>query len=1479
VRMGAQRGGAGDIRITAIPGKDVVVLHVVGGPVLVLHPHTARDLLLAQVPGTEVRGAKRARAARNGEVKVPARLQWMGVEPGAAQRGRERGAPGTVRLSAVEIVSGVAKDVAADFATSEVVRRVDAQVDAGVFRLSSDALRKLKGTAAPLRRIPSSPDGGPLLILVHGTFSETSGTFGKLWVDHPQHVRSLFDHYRRRVYGLEHPTLGVSPIENAFTLAQACPKGARLHVVSHSRGGLVAEVLARVCARPRLNASDYAFFKGADYRRQRETLKALGKVVAERKLRVERIVRVACPSRGTLLASKRLDAYVSILKWALELASVPVAPAIVDFLGEVAQRRADPELLPGLAAQIPDSPLVRWLNAADEPIAGDLRVVAGDIEGDSVISWLKALLADAFYWTENDLVVQTGSMYGGVPRATGATFLLDRGAKVSHFNYFHNKRTAAAIVNALVQQKPPGFRVIGPLSSGGSSPTGTRAVSARAVDVAPASDESTVVVAPGSRPSAVRFAAPDTALKISVINGDLMFVRQPLLLGHYTSTRLTGTENVVDKLLGGAMSNALGAGLYPYAPGAHQIFLNTGVNRDNPLQLPRPEAAIVVGLGAEGKLVAADLAGAVRQAAMAWSQRMTETYGGATGAFELASTLIGSGGMGISPGQAAQLVAQGVHEANERMAKRGWPVVGHLHLVELYLDRAGDAWRALQVQAAAAPGDFVAAEPVAYGPGALPRLLDSGYRGADYDLISAATQEGKGGESLIVYTLDTKRARSEIRAQATQSRLLRQLGAGAPQTKATDEPIGRALFNLLIPLEMEPFLGGTTDIQLEVDGGTAGIPWEMLESDASDDGSDPRPWAVRTKLLRKLRTADFRAQVADATADDSVLVIGEPACDPDIYPRLWGARDEAEAVAQRLSAALGAHRVQALISPDDPDKLGADARTIVNALLGRDWRIVHVAGHGALPEKIGAPSKKKDESPQADIDPRGVVLSDGTFLGPREIRSMRRVPELVFVNCCHLAARDAAQLLTPDGTDRTALPDRPRFAAGVAEELIKIGVRCVIAAGWAVDDAAAKAFAIRFYDALVRGRRFIDAVAEARQDAWEKGGNTWAAYQCYGDPDWVFAPEASDAQRPSKSFVDEFAGVASSKGLLLALESLAVKSKFQKALAPEQQAKIRHLETTYATRWGGIGEIAEGFGRAWDEAGDRDEAIKWYTRALGANDGTASLKVVEQLGNLRARQGFEMTAKAAQANGAHVGMPPAGPRKRSEAARSRRDNATKARGAVYDAARAEIVAAVAVLERITNLQPSIERESLCGSAWKRMALLEAHAKRPSAETKAIMNMKLRYANAETLARASNHSELFYPALNRMAAELIVDAARPGWRGFDSAALAEVKNALAAKTRDDPDFWSVVGLTELRLYEAIARRALAIELEAILREYRDLHARVSATTSWSSVLDQVRFVLPKYERRAAAAEKKATRALTKYLEGLAGANARIDSASA
>jgi hypothetical protein len=65
------------------------------------------------------------------------------------------------------------------------------------------------------------------------------------------------------------------------------------------------------------------------------------------------------------------------------------------------------------------------------------------------------------------------------------------------------------------------------------------------------------------------------------------------------------------------------------------------------------------------------------------------------------------------------------------------------------------------------------------------------------------------------------------------------------------------------------------------------------------------------------------------------------------------------------------------------------------------------------------------------------------------------VPELAFVNCCYLGRIDPGSTMkaSPLG-DR-----RPLFAANVAEQLIRNGVRCVMAAGWAVDDGPAKLFA------------------------------------------------------------------------------------------------------------------------------------------------------------------------------------------------------------------------------------------------------------------------------------------------------------------------------------------------------------------------------------------------------------------------------------
>ncbi len=305
------------------------------------------------------------------------------------------------------------------------------------------------------------------------------------------------------------------------------------------------------------------------------------------------------------------------------------------------------------------------------------------------------------------------------------------------------------------------------------------------------------------------------------------------------------------------------------------------------------------------------------------------------------------------------------------------------------------------MQATATPGQLKLVGPVQSGAGALRRSLDSSYRGSAYDLVSVVPGPPVDGEATIAYTLDTRRARAEVRAQRTQGGLVRELVAKASNDANRDRQIGRTLFDLLVPVEMEPFLGGTSEMVIELERETAGIPWELLDTPAGQSaGSDSRPWAIRTKLLRKLRTREFRAQPSDADADCSVLVIGEPLVDETRYPPLPGARAEAVAVAARLSAApdgVDASHIRALTTGGD------DARTIINALFERPYRIVHIAGHG----EPGARG--------------GVVLSGGTFLGAAEVEAMRTVPELVFLNCCHLGGRDVKTVLEPT----TAPPSPP----------------------------------------------------------------------------------------------------------------------------------------------------------------------------------------------------------------------------------------------------------------------------------------------------------------------------------------------------------------------------------------------------------------------------------------------------------------------
>lgn len=1798
VTLTAQRSSGGETvsLAEAVPGDDAVVLHIAGGPTLWLHPETAKELLEAQEGAAPTRGGG---VIPDGAVRIPSTLRWKTDGP-AAVRGSTRGLVGDVIVRAVEIVTGLAEEKLAKLAAHEIGKHFDGRVEAGVYELRADRLTPLKGQEPTT----VARSGDPSLVFIHGTLSDCCGSFGKLWSQHPSLVGALFKKYGGRVYALDHPTLTESPIGNAITLVESLPKGARLHLLTHSRGGLVAEVLARVAAHTVGHDRALSPFDGAGNAKERVKLQHLFDLVADRQIEVDRIVRVACPARGTLLASKRLDAYISVFAWVLEKAGLPVVPELIGFLGEVARQKADPEDFPGLAAQIPDSPLIEWLHQAGPAVEGDLRVVAGDIQGDSVVSWVKTLLSDAFYWTDNDLVVQTRSMYGGMARPNKAMFVLDRGGGVSHFSYFGNADTATAIVSALTDDKPANFRAIGPLSWSGTDASGIRAArvsrspaaaaalpalfvlpgilgsnlkvgdiriwlawrmagyfssleyrpglndvqpdgplglfydelgtflsedhdvipfgydwripieeSAAALadrvkealdarvdskqpvrfiahsmgglvvramqwvrpeifkrllaaegtrivmlgtpndgswapmqvlsgddtfgnvltsvgapftedkarglvaafpgllqlqadllgemgqaatwqklaaadlaalrrrslwhnlglqlraaewgvptqdvldqargfrqrlnqqrdndlasfadrtllvvghspftprgyaledegvvyrDVAEEGDgtvtlqsallpgvatwtldcehgsmprrrtafeayrellqtgttkrlarlstqsrgraavaseaavsrsrpsrslasatpperETDILMQPGEATSASQALPPRVAqrLTVTVINGDLTYVAEPLLIGHYRSMRLTGAEAVMDRAIGGMMAGALQRGVYPVEVGSHQIFHNTQPNRQNPFQLPRPVAVIVAGLGPEGELRGTGLVTTVRQAVIAWSQRLLEQPT-VPPVFTLATTLMGSGGVGIDAGQAALLIAQGVQEANERLASGGsgsrWPQVDKLHIIELYLDRAADAWRALQALAQDGTGLVSVYERIQEGVGGIRRPPDGSYRGADYDFISAIAQQTADEGETIAYSVDTKRARTEVRSQAAQLPLIRSLIHNASNAYAEDDRIGRTLFSLLVPVDLEPFLASSTATVLEVEPGTAGIPWELLDN--QPPGGDDRPWAIRTKLLRKLRMAGTSPRVSDASAADGVLVIGDPDCERKKYPRLLAARQEATDVAacfnverqddERIDAN---QRATSLIGSLDLSGADPDAGSVIKHVMGGDWRVIHIAAHGEPPITV-----------EGRLQPRGVVLSNDAFLGPHEIAALRVVPELVFINCCYLARGDESSLLTEMNYNRAT------FAAGVAEALIRGGVRCVVAAGWAVDDTAAHTFATTFYGKLLDGATFSDSVAAAREETKKCRGTTWAAYQCYGDPDWRYRRSTADAQRPTLPDPSrELAGIASEPGLLLALETMAVKSEFQGADEAAQADRLRFLEATHAP-WCDRGRVAEAFAHVWATLNRFDEAIDWYERAQRAGDGTASLNVLEQLANLRARRAWERLSLVDEPAAEDL-----------------------------DAARKEIEGAMALLQRLLDLSATPERHSLLASAYKRLALVES---RGGAERE--------FAERAALEQARTHIEQvkkkgFYQAMNVIAVQMALAGRTPS----DPNPELDAIEAVCVSMRDtSADFWSVVGQTEMAMYKAIVKGELAAARADLEREFTSHHQKVAAQKRWASIYDNATLILSTYRRRLEpiSAESAAAAALLALLARLAG----------
>ncbi|MGH9226338.1 MAG: CHAT domain-containing protein [Acidimicrobiales bacterium] len=708
-------------------------------------------------------------------------------------------------------------------------------------------------------------------------------------------------------------------------------------------------------------------------------------------------------------------------------------------------------------------------------------------------------------------------------------------------------------------------------------------------------------------------------LHIHVLHGSLLFASYPVLVGHYRGDPIAGAEGYLDARLDGRLSNRQVLDRYPREIGEVVRLTN---DRD------RPPGALVVGLGGRGELTAAGLAKAGRDAALEhalrWLERPDARIEVATRSIGLTSVLLGTFGVAsLTLPASVAAVVEGVALANDILVKRDLADqvrIGAIEFVELYATPAEEAAHVVRDIEQYVPATLRATvtllpeSRMRLGEGRRPARWAADYgAGIWRRLIVSGSKPDRDGRMQLEFTSLGAQAGADRHTHSVDVRLVGRMLRDSVQRSAVDGRVNTALFEMLFPNEVKRELASAENLQLVVDQYTADFPWEALSDRGSLSGA--RPLARRAGLLRQLQL-DGGARLEAPSGVPCALVVGDPPAMPE-FDRLPGARREAQAVADLLGATMP---VEARIFDDAGPAAGgtADAgASILGALYATDYQIVHIAAHGFFNERANRPPYG------------GVVIGPGEYLTAGMFCNMRRPPDIVFLNCCHLATVGAtADVDDPGAPAREAFVRQRanRLAASVSRQLMAIGVKAVVAAGWSVGDEPAARFATTFYGQMLSGATYGDAVRLAREEAFVADGgasNTWAAYQCYGDPGFRMV---SKRQRKASTL-----SFVSAEELVRALEDIAVSAgEADDAYATELLKTVEGHRAAAEQGWPHHAEVLSTIGLAYGQLRDFENAVAWYRRALASDDAELPIKAVEQLANYEHRLAMALLEQGAE---------------------------------------------------------------------------------------------------------------------------------------------------------------------------------------------------------------------------------------------------------
>lgn len=891
---------------------------------------------------------------------------------------------------------------------------------------------------------------------------------------------------------------------------------------------------------------------------------------------------------------------------------------------------------------------------------------------------------------------------------------------------------------------------------------------------------------------------PASTLRVRVVHGDLKTLRGTTIVGHQEATPIGGAERAADDYLDGALDRRLAWGQYPGRLGTSEVFLKGD------------RGVVVVGLGDAGDLNPKELTAGITSAVIKLAAEKVDgtVRGQPIGPLSVYSVLLGATQIPPMPVEnSVTAVVQGVRQANRRLRDHGSPIlVEELGIVELFEERAISAVRAAVRLVDPTQDDhddrLVVERRLIDGNQGRPGLPSPDYYDSDIwrtiRIVAAgdaAAPDTADELSALSFTSVGRSARAEQQVNRGQRKLIDAVVAEAVRNHAPDPQILNTLYELLVPNSLK-FQGyGSENLMLLVDRKSGAIPLEMLATRTDDQ--QVQPLAVEVGVVRRLETPSY-TELSRRASGHAALVIGDPSGTG--LTRLSGARDEALAVSEVLDR-LGYQVTSVIPAADDPEP---HVVQILNELYRHDYRVVHISGHGHY---------------DADPTRSGVVIGPDTFLGALEIAQMRATPDLVFLNCCHLGALgdgDQGDPPAPGGA-----PFRPnRLASSISQQLIEKGVQAVVAAGWAVDDDAAREFAGEFYVRLDDGADLGRASLKARQLIHRRFGrrtNTWGAYQVWGQPAWrlsTAAAKRSDAAPPvaRRELRDRLRGLLNQASEATSDTRIA-----------DVAGSVEQLVAQVPQEWlAGAGRIL--VGDIWAQLADYRKAEQSYEQVRTDWSAEGSLKALEQLANVRAKWAVQTV-------------------KKDDDRRAALDTMKRA----LDAA-----------DLLLRVGRTPERLAIRASTLRRLALCIPPAA-PELVTQALAQAARDYREAaEMYVDRTDDPGYRYPAINAELLDWLVHE-RDSHLVFDADRADRVVAAVGTATRDEsPDFWSRVADADVGFARALIGGSFDADRAVIEDAYRTAFVRSSRRERVTVLehLDLVGGMLPDAPTRTHLVEMRA-----------------------